>query len=340
MSKRRIAIQLELNHPHDLLSRRFLFDVELFGNMLEHQEDAKIVRYIDLTSLENTSPTIIDENLQETIGDLHFSAKIKDGSYSKIFVFFEHQSKKILRFWLRILRKLLQFYERYDSDPQNRISDGENYPYPLVVILYHGKNHWEELLQLKDLVSLPEGMNPRVLWFPVILIDLSQKTPEELDKYHPALRALIDSLASYSAGVLEESRERIFGYFKEIKEDSRVYGWTKSLTKYFGTLTLIGEDVLIESISEILNPEGAEEMVKSTIRELYMEGIMEGKIEGLIEGRIKDVLKLLKSRFKRIPAATEKAIQSYRDPIALESLFEQALDCESLAEFERDLAHL
>jgi predicted transposase YdaD len=110
--------------------------------------------------------------------------------------------------------------------------------------------------------------------------------------------------------------------------------------------------MLKKTISTILDPKGAEEMVNSTMKELYTKGIMEGevkgKMEGLMEGevngeikcRIKDVLKLLKSRFKRIPSATEKAIQSYRDPIALESLFEQALDCKSLADFERDLAHL
>jgi hypothetical protein len=96
----------------------------------------------------------------------------------------------------------------------------------------------------------------------------------------------------------------------------------------------------LKTISTILDPKGAEEMVNSTMKELYTKGIMEGKIEGRIESKIQDVLKLLKSRFKRIPSATEKAIQSYRDPIALESLFEQALDCESLADFERDLAHL
>jgi predicted transposase YdaD len=81
-------------------------------------------------------------------------------------------------------------------------------------------------------------------------------------------------------------------------------------------------------------------MVTSTMQELLQEGRKEGIKEGEIKRQIQDVLKTLKVRFKRIPAATENAIKSYKDPIALESLFEQALVCETLSEFERDLAHL
>jgi hypothetical protein len=32
-------------------------------------------------------------------------------------------------------------------------------------------------------------------------------------------------------------------------------------------------------------------------------------------------------------------IKSYKDPIALDSLFEQAMACETLSDFEQDLAH-
>jgi flagellar biosynthesis/type III secretory pathway protein FliH len=97
-------------------------------------------------------------------------------------------------------------------------------------------------------------------------------------------------------------------------------------------------------------------MVMSTMEELYTEGKKEGRIEGKkegikegikegekkgkIEGKIEFLLKVLRTRFKRVPALTEKAVRAYKDMVALESLLEHALVCATLAEFERDLVHL
>jgi hypothetical protein len=76
------------------------------------------------------------------------------------------------------------------------------------------------------------------------------------------------------------------------------------------------------------------------MEELYTEGIKEGKKEGKIEDKIESILKILRTRFKRVPKLTEKAIRAYKDMVALDSLFDHALVCATLAEFERDLAHL
>ncbi|MDR2344752.1 MAG: Rpn family recombination-promoting nuclease/putative transposase [Planctomycetaceae bacterium] len=354
------SVDLELKHPHDLLTRFFLLDIELFSSLLKSCGDTNIIQLIDLNSLECHSPVIIDDKLQEVIGDLLFSAKFKNGEYSRLFVFFEHQSTKISRFWIRTLRKLQEFYEQYDSDPANAIGKGGKYPYPLVFLLYHGKTPWEELMQLRDLLSLPFGLDGNVLWFPVFLIDLSRIDRDKLKNSHPALLALLDTLISYSKGELLENCERIFDYFTEIKTDRRTHGWINALTRYFLAVAKISKNVLTETISKIINKKGAEKMVMSTMEELLMEGKIEGKKEGKIEGiregtikgkmegiregtiktKIDSVIKILRFRFKHISNATLKAIQMYKDAIALDSLIEQALSCETLAEFERDLAHL
>ncbi|MDR1291351.1 MAG: Rpn family recombination-promoting nuclease/putative transposase, partial [Planctomycetaceae bacterium] len=219
----KVSVTFELSHPHDLLARYFLLDTELFGELLKNYDNTGVVDFIDLNSLDSQSPIMIDENLKEVIGDLLFSAKFKDGKLSKIFLFFEHQSKKKTRFWLSTLRKLMEFYEQYDADPANAIDKGGKYPYPIVVLLYHGNIPWEELIQLRDLLSLPVGVDRNVLWFPIILIDLSRVNRKKLQG-HPALLALLDTFISQSKGTLSEGVERIFSYFKNIKKDRRTHG--------------------------------------------------------------------------------------------------------------------
>jgi hypothetical protein len=72
-------------------------------------------------------------------------------------------------------------------------------------------------------------------------------------------------------------------------------------------------------------------MVTSTLEELFLKGKTESKIQA--------VLKVLNKRFKKVPRSVSQSVNSYTDLIALDSLFELALDCETLAEFERELAH-
>ncbi|MDR1485765.1 MAG: hypothetical protein LBT09_13205 [Planctomycetaceae bacterium] len=69
------------------------------------------------------------------------------------------------------------------------------------------------------------------------------------------------------------------------------------------------------------------------------KGIEIGREKGRLECRIETVIKILKHRFKKIPAATVRAIRSRKDLIALNSLIDRALDCETLFEFEWILAY-
>ncbi|MDR0337915.1 MAG: Rpn family recombination-promoting nuclease/putative transposase [Planctomycetaceae bacterium] len=338
-----VSAKVELAHPHDLVVRYFLVDTELFANLMNHYGDSEIIRLIDLNSLRCESPITVDDHLQEVIGDLRFSANFKNGGYSKVLLFFEHQSKKEKRQqWLRGLRKLLEFYESCESDQENMMTNDGKYPYVVMVILYHGKTPWEELLQIEDMVSLPVGVDRHFLSVPTILIDVS-RIPHEKLKGPPALVALLDTLQSASSGKLPENFERIIEYFKEIETDQRTYGWLNALTRYFLSITKSDKETVTKTISKVLNEQEAEKMVLSTLEEIFLEGKIEGKIEGKdegkIESKIQDVLKILNKRFRKVPNSILQSVNSYTDLVALDSLFELALDCETLAEFELALAH-
>ncbi|MDR1485733.1 MAG: Rpn family recombination-promoting nuclease/putative transposase [Planctomycetaceae bacterium] len=330
-----VSIQFLLKHPHDLLTRFFLVDVELFASLLEKFGDSKVVSLLDLNSLKNESPTFVDSTLKEVISDLFFSAKFKNGEFSELFLFFEHQSSKEEHIWLRFFRRFTDFYEKYSAEPKNKIGNGGKYPYPLAVVLYHGKTPWDRLLQLRDCLSLPSGMSSNVLWFPAILIDISKIRREDLKNGHPAMLALVDTLMSYSDGTLSDSFDRIVDYFTPIKKDRRTYGWLSSITQYFLSRTKLGIETVTKTISKIFDERRTEKMVMSTLEELC---IKERK-EGQVESKIDDVIEVLKVRFKKIPATIIKAVRSYKDPIALSSLVRQAAVCDTLLEFERDLAH-
>ncbi|MDR2754516.1 MAG: DUF4351 domain-containing protein [Planctomycetaceae bacterium] len=76
-------------------------------------------------------------------------------------------------------------------------------------------------------------------------------------------------------------------------------------------------------------------MIMSTMEELYTNG----RIEGEVEISIKNILKLLNKRFKRVPESISSAVNSYTDIVELDSLFDRALECKTLAEFEEGLVY-
>ncbi|MDR0610236.1 MAG: DUF4351 domain-containing protein [Planctomycetaceae bacterium] len=78
-------------------------------------------------------------------------------------------------------------------------------------------------------------------------------------------------------------------------------------------------------------------MVTSTLEKMYIEGKLEGKLEGKIEGKIEGVLRLLNNRFHKIPESVSHTVNSYTDLTVLDSLFDRAYECETLAEFEEYL---
>jgi hypothetical protein len=331
-----VPAQLEFSHPHDLLARHFLVDRELFASLLENYGDnSGIIRLLDAGSLRCETPSSIDSNLQEVIGDLRFSAKLKDGNNSAIFFFFEHQSKKENFYCLHCLRKLLEFYEACKSDRQWK---GKKYPYPTAVILYHGKIPWKKLRQMGDLIHVPDWGDRKLLSFPVILIDLSQISSKDF-KGHPALIALLDTLQSASFGKLPENLDRIIGYFEKVKSDFRINDWINSISRYTLTVTKTTKEIVVRAISKILNKQEAEKMVMSTMKKNFMQGKLEGKLEGKREEKIQAILTVLKKNFRDVPESVLQSVNSYKDIIALSSLFELALNCETLQEFEQGLAH-
>jgi hypothetical protein len=90
-------------------------------------------------------------------------------------------------------------------------------------------------------------------------------------------------------------------------------------------------EMVIGAISKILGKQEAEKMVMSILEEFLLEGEKKNKIQY--------ILKTLNKRFKKVPKSISQSVNSYTDLIALDSLFELALDCETLADFERELVH-
>jgi hypothetical protein len=324
---------LDLAHPHDHLARRFLIDPELMADLLlyypQKATDQKTVRLLDLKHLECKSPVSIDKNLVQGIGDLRFSTWFKGSNrQSNVFLLFEHQSVIDQRIRLRGLDYIIQSYNQFEETNKGK----KKLPYPVVVVLYHGKTSWKDLPDMDEMIDIVPGAEAGLLKYTLILIDISV-IPKEKFKGHPALLALLETLQSASEGKLVANFEHVIDYFKPIKNDPRTKGWLRSLARYAMSVGRIGTELIAKAYSKVFNEKEAKKMAMTTAQEL----LLEGEAIGEAKGEKRAILTVLNTRFGKVPQGIVKSVNSYTDLVALESLTVLATRCKSLDDFKESV---
>jgi len=323
----------ELAHPHDLLTRSILADPELAASLLTHYVESETIELLDLDRLRCESPVDVDKNLVEIIGDLRFSTVFKNTKQqSNVFVFLEHQSTHDDLISFRALKHVVNAYQQYIDTAKKKNGQPRPFPFPIVVILYHGKRPWGKLKRMCDLIDSISEFAGNVLDFPIFLIDLSRIPPEQL-KGHPALQALLETLQLASEGKLEAGFDRVTNRLSAVRNDPRAPGWMGALVTYAISLCRIGQDIIYQSFLKILNEKEAKKMATSTMQEIEARGEVRGKIAGKKE----TILGVLDARFGKVPKVISNAVNSYSDLTALQSLSVFAKTCASLDEFKDTL---
>lgn len=295
---------------------------------------------MDLQHITCESPISVDEDLVETLGDLRYMTRFKGTKQlSRVFVLVEHQSKSERFFCLRAIEYICKAFWQYLSSP--KASEGGKpklLPYPVVVVLYHGKKPWGKLHSISELIFSVPGVNLNILQLPICLIDLPRIPAAQL-KGNPVVRALLDSLQSASSKTLGERYEEIASGLKVIKKDPRAGSWARILTNYALSQSSIkgGMDAILRVYRSVCTEKEAEKMAMTTAEELRLQGVAAGKAEGKVEGMVVIILDILTDRFGKIPASLEKKINTIKDSARLSGLGKRAETCKTLDDFKKTL---
>jgi hypothetical protein len=230
------------------------------------------------------------------------------------------------------LNYIIQTYNQFEETHKGE----EKLPYPVVVVLYHGKLPWKHLPKMDDLIEIAPGMKAGLLDYLLILIDVSELKPEQF-RGHPVLQAVLESLQLASKNRLVREFDRVIERLVAVKNDPRVGGWLRSLARYAMSVAKIGTEQIVRAFSKILSEKEADNMAKTTAEELWMGGIAQGRAEEKTETGRNMLLAFLRGKFGKVPKNIEKAINQMNDPIALESLAARTANCKTLDEFAAEL---
>ena len=227
---------------------------------------------------------------------------------------------------LRGLNYIVQSYNQFEESRKGN----EKFPYPVVVVLYHGTKSWKHLPEWDELIDIVPGVETGLLKYTLILIDISILKRDEF-KGHPIVQALLEALQLASEKRLAQEFDRVIDRIALVKDDPRAPGWSRSFCRYALAVAKIGTERVIRAFSKILTEEEAHKMTMTTAQELILEGEARGRAEA--------VLTVLRARFNTIPEEVEREIRQMIDPIALESWTAQAATVRSMKEFAEALRY-
>ncbi len=333
-----------LKHPHDLVVRSILADADVVADFLRNYLSPDLAALLDLRHITCESPVSVDEDLVETIGDLRYMTRFKGtGQLSRVFVLVEHQSRSERFFSLRAIEYICKAYWQYLSSPRAAESGKpKRLPYPVVVVLHHGKKPWGRLYSMRELITSVPGVDLDILRLPVCLIDLASIPAGQL-KGNPVVRALLDSLQSASSNTLGERYEEIASGLKDMRQDPRAGSWARMLTLYAASQSRIngGMDAVRRVYRRVCAEKEAEKMTMTTAEAIGLEarkkGKAEGRAEGRAEGKAEIIIEILTARFGVVPALLEKKINAVRDSGSLNELGKAVGTCATLHEFKKML---
>ena len=326
-----------LNNPHDLLARHFFPDPELMADFLrcypKKPEDQQVIAQIDLERLVCKDPVTVNDRLVEGRGDLRFSAASKGSAReSNVYLLFEHQSTKDSDIRLRGLDHIVQDYKKFRALTKGR----EKFPYPILIVLYHGAVPWEHVPEMDDLIEIVPGMKTGLLDYLLIFIDISSLAQDEFEG-HPVLQVVLEMLQLAMKDTLAENLDRVMVRLKAVCNDPRIHSWLTAFARYVLATTTLEREEIAKTFSRSMNKEEVYDMVMTTAEKLFTEGEAKGEVKGEIKAWRKAVLIALRSRFGNVTEEVEAAINRKNDPIVLESLAARVDSYKTLSDFARDL---
>lgn len=103
----------KINHPHDHFFQHTFAISEVVTDFLNLYLPTEVRQLLDLTTLELTKDSFVDEALQDHFSDLLYKLRLQNGTMARVYLLFEHKSYpaelvafQLLRYMVRIPESL------------------------------------------------------------------------------------------------------------------------------------------------------------------------------------------------------------------------------------------
>jgi hypothetical protein len=269
---------------------------------------------------------------KEIILDVPYIARLRDKAWkSEVLLIYEHKSKPSLFVPLQLgTQAMMSLYKRWTDAGRPSSRRKFRVPFPLMVLVYCGEEDLnEDVLYFQEIFErIPEPLKLFVPQFRLLVCNLRRFSYGHL-LGRPETQATVETMKRAFDGTLAKHFPGMLDRFDATPIDDRMMEIIGTITWFSGCVADIDPERINEAVTKTIKGKKGVEMAETIQKGMFQQGIERGKVEE----KINDIQKLLRFRFSQIPNEIADDLNSRTDLIALDSLFEVAFQCKSMAEF-------
>jgi predicted transposase/invertase (TIGR01784 family) len=274
-------------NPNDKLFRKTYSDKENARSLLYHSLPDKVLKQVDLNTLEISKDSFIEKELADYYSDMLYRVNLTGGSQGFIYVLFEHKSYYDRFVHLQLLEYMVKIWRLYIKQQKEK---PVRLPIVIPLLVCHARKEWpDDTVRLASLLSGPvEDLTAYIPDFGLELYDLHQFTDGQI-KGNILSRVALLLLKHIRDPDLQQKLPDILALLKNLTEKETGLQWLEVFIRYIVSARQ-EEDLSAKNIVEIAEQAMSKETgeyVMTLLEKLRNEGRLEGEQKGKLEGEAK-----------------------------------------------------
>lgn len=318
--------------PHDALFREMLARRETAISFVREYLPAPVLECLDLESLEIGPGSIIAPDLRAHITDFVGHVHLRDSDDDAyLYLLVEHKTTPDRLVAFQLLRYATQLWHAH-------VTQGRGFPLPPVipVVFYHGQRRWTSSTEFSAVFRCRAALDPFLPSFRYLLQDLTRYTDEEIRGIE-LLRAPLRAMRHYYAADLLTRVPDILRGLDRVTDTRPGVDVVATVVRYLSSSKRVSDPELQAAVSEAFGAAGGRRIM-ATIADRWIErGVQQGIQLGAVTNARRNVLEVLRTRFRRVPRVLQSRIDRIEDVALLGKLLKAAITTTSLQAFEQEL---
>ncbi len=268
---------MKIQNVHDKFFKETFSRIDVVTNFLEELVDEKLVKKLDLSTLQIDNNSFIDEKLDEHFADIVYTCDYAGKGKVQIALLFEHKSYKENYPHWQLNQYILNVWEASSKQKKKK-------PIPIIpIVIYHGKEKWDYQPMRTYFEYLDEDLLRYIPEFDFHLINLNTIPNEQITNFRNKFLAISALLFKHSRlkKYVRKVEDELVELFKLI-DNQENNPFSVSVILYIqntDALTITEIISIFTRVSKNLN-----NVVMTTAQQLINQGVNQGFDKGVNYG--------------------------------------------------------
>ncbi|MBF0475517.1 MAG: Rpn family recombination-promoting nuclease/putative transposase [Deltaproteobacteria bacterium] len=300
---------------------------DLAKDFLANYLPGYILGQLDLSTLETTTDSFVDDQLKEHFSDLVYRVNIKQSQQAYVCILLEHKSYQERLVPLQLFRYMNQMWSYVISQQPA----SEYLPVIIPLVFYHGATTWAGSTKFSSLFNATDELKRHLPDFEYLLLDLSTLADEEIKGDVKTRMTLLLQKHINDPELVSRLVDLAYLYHQMTTDPGQIE-FFKVVAQYLIFTDKLTKKEITAFLDRATSGKGGE--IMPTVAEQFIEeGIQKGIQQGVLIKAREDIVEGIEIRFGQVPNEITESISELSDMVLLKALHKQAILAKNIDEF-------